>query len=570
MSIIVRKYGLLAPINWGDDCREQLFLANKLWNTLVEIERTNQIEWNAVFEQNPEFSMLKTELDQVQSDIDAAWDERRKTRAKLRAKATDEDQASEDAIKAMTARRKELWAQLKTLRNKIKPEYREQLDAVELDRRAKVKKARQESGLFWSNYNAVVDSYNVARSRALKEGATLRFHAFDGTGRFVNQIQGGMSVEDLLNARHSQVSVSDVSPESFSQFFNGRIDSARSRRLKWLTITAYTGKDEAGKHFRRNLTFPMIMHRPIPDDARIKEVEVVGKRIAGKIEWSVTFTCTIEAEAPHHESKSACGLNFGWRQTANGIRICTLADSMGHKEHFYLPDSVMRRLQYCEQLQSELDDAANDLRDKISEWLESAGCSAPEEWREAAEIAKRSRSPGKLVRLALLWREWDFMTEWREIAEAWRKADKCKRQEMENLRQKAINHRRDIYRNIGKQIADCYSMIGFGQLDLKKAAQLVIDDIEENTLPAKARYIRQAVCISELIEWIEKQAAKSGAEIVDAARPVTNTCNVCGSRQSVKPDTIHHNCTKCGSSWDRDENAAKIALQDIFQSEKAA
>jgi hypothetical protein len=567
MSVIVRQYGLLAPLDWGDDCKEQLFLSNRLWNALVEIERTNQTEWNAVFEQNSEFSMLKTELDQLQADIEEAWEERRKNRAKVRAKATDEDQASADAIKSMTARRAELWAQLKALRNKLKPGFKDALDAVELDRRAKVKKARQESGLYWCNYNAVIDSYNTARSRALKTGARLQFHAFDGTGRFVNQIQGGMSVDDLLNAKHSQVSIKSLPVDAFTAPFRGE---RRRKQRTFLTVTAYTGKDEAGKHFRRNLTFPMIMHRPIPDDARIKEVEVVAKRIAGKIEWSVTFTCTTDAEAPHHESQSACGLNFGWRQTANGVRVCTLADSVGHKEHFHLPDTVIRRLQYCEQLQSELDEAANELRAQIAEWLAVPCDSAPDEWREAAEIAKRSRSPGKLIKLALLWRDWDFRQDWREIAEEWRKADKRKRQEMENLRQKAINHRRDVYRNIGKRIADRYSMIGFGQLDLKKAAQLVIADAEENTLPAEARRIRQMSCVSELVEWIEKQAVKAGATIIQATRPVTGTCHVCGSRQSVKPDMLHHHCTKCGSVWDRDENACVIALQDVMQSDKAA
>jgi predicted RNA-binding Zn-ribbon protein involved in translation (DUF1610 family) len=523
--------------------------------------------WHSVFEKDAEYTRLKTELDSVNVEIDKAWEERRTLRAKLRAKSTDEDQASADAIKAMTARRSELWAQLKTLRNKLKPEYKEQLDAVELDRRAKVKKARQESGLFWSNYNAVVDAYNVARSKATKAGATLRFHAFDGTGRFVNQIQGGMSVDDLFNGRHSQVCVSDISPDAFSQFFSGKRDSKQSQRLRWLTVTAYTGKDENGKHFRRNLIFPMVMHRHIPDDARIKEVEVVSKEVAGKIQWSVTFTCTSETESPKHRSPSACGLNFGWRQTSNGIRILSLADSVGEKEHFYLPESVINRLQYCEQLQSELDEAANDMRDRIAEWLQSEG--APDEWKTAAEEAKNSRSPAKLAKLALLWRDIEFKSEWREIAEQWRKDDKRKRQKMDNLRQKAIAHRRAFYQKIGKQIAERYSMIGFGQLDLKKAAQLVIADTEENKLPAKARAIRQMVGLYELTEWIKKQAAKTGAMVVEAERPVTNTCHVCGSRQDVKSDMLHHHCTKCGSVWDRDENACVVALQDVMQSEAA-
>ena len=41
-QIIVRQYGLLAPLNWDQDCQEQLWLQNKFWNRLVEIEAQYQ------------------------------------------------------------------------------------------------------------------------------------------------------------------------------------------------------------------------------------------------------------------------------------------------------------------------------------------------------------------------------------------------------------------------------------------------------------------------------------------------------------------------------------------------
>ena len=41
------------------------------------------------------------------------------------------------------------------------------------------------------HYNAVLASDETARVRAMKEGADLKFHSFDGQGRFTNQIQGG-------------------------------------------------------------------------------------------------------------------------------------------------------------------------------------------------------------------------------------------------------------------------------------------------------------------------------------------------------------------------------------------
>jgi hypothetical protein len=34
------KYGLLAPIDWGDDCEEEISLQTVLWNKLVELENS--------------------------------------------------------------------------------------------------------------------------------------------------------------------------------------------------------------------------------------------------------------------------------------------------------------------------------------------------------------------------------------------------------------------------------------------------------------------------------------------------------------------------------------------------
>ena len=133
--IVVRHYGLLPPLDWGDDCKEHFYLANKLWNTLVEIERTHQAAWQTVFERDAEYAAMKAELDALQGEIDTAWEERRKVRAKLCAKSTDEDQAAADRIKGLCLRRSELWATMKSLRRKLKPEFKTELEAVELDRR---------------------------------------------------------------------------------------------------------------------------------------------------------------------------------------------------------------------------------------------------------------------------------------------------------------------------------------------------------------------------------------------------------------------------------------------------
>jgi hypothetical protein len=637
--VIVRKYDLFPPLNWGDDCRDHLYMGNELWNRLVEIEHQNQKEWHEVFEQDPDYAALKARADRISEEIDQLWEERKRRRAELRTKATPEDEAFEKAINEKKKVRSAIWADSKKLRSKLKKQFEHQLKLVETTRKERAVRARQEAAaknVFWGTYNAILDSYRVARSQALKTNSRLRFHAFDGTGRFVNQIQRqsetsppGMSVKDLFEGRRSQAKLEPISKEMREHLGFKHPD------IHLLTVTVYTTL-EGKVRTRRDLTFPLVYSREIPSEfggkeVRIKEVEVVIRRkssvplstehqgiqydgyriptgyiprrttpsIGDQFEFSAIFTCTtynppgdlVPPEKPVHSSSTACGINLGWLRTKHGIRIATVVDSKGHKEYHYLPPSVLERLDYCETLQSELDERANEMRARLKEWLKEE--EGPEDWREAVIATVKSQSPERLHRLALLWRDWNFRPDWRQELEDWRNfkrpkippgktheemkrespeyrrdwrrflnSDRVKRQQMEGLRTKAIGCRRDFYQNLAKTLCERYAIIGLGQLDLRKAAKLVHND-EETDLPAPVRSMRQKVCLSELMEWLEKQAAKTGALVQDANRPVTITCHRCNSKQTVKPELVMHVCTNCSAVWDRDDNGAIIALQDV-------
>ena len=567
MSIIVRRYGLLPPTDWGDDCQEQLFLANKLWNSLVQIERETTAKWHQVFARDPEYAELEVRHDAVQQDIGDALKARRQVKRKDHSGQDDANSALAKRIPELVNQRKNLLTEMKARRGQLKESFKNDLDVLEAERWERVKEARQHSGLFWCNYNAVIHSYNTARPRVMKTGGQLQFHAFDGSGRFVNQIQGGVGVEDIFAGRCSQVSIAPLPEDAFTAC--SRQERRRKQRAT-LTFTAYTREDENGKRWRRNLTFPMVMHRPIPGDARVKNVEVRRRKVGSEFEWSVVFFCASEREPPtvtDHPSDLACGINFGWRVDQHGLRVATLVDRNGRQEYLHLPNSAIDRLTYCEQLQSELDESANAVREKISGWLSRAReeKSIPDTWLERATAAVRSRTARKIVRLALSWRESaeTWHREWFVEIEGWRKEDKRKRQEMENLRQKAIGCRRDAYKVWTHGVANRYSVIGIGQLSLKKAAALVKN---EDALPPLVRKNRSRAAISELLEWLHSQAAKSGSMIVEAKRPVTQTCYLCRKKHPVKREVVMQVCPNCGAVWDQDINAAFVAMDDALSS----
>ncbi len=609
--ITVSKLGLRAPINWDSDAREHLFLMNKLWNTLVAIEHENYEKWSQVFCIDGEYDTLRQAFETASAKIDELWKERLALRARTRAKASEQDTDYGNQIKEAKTLASDLWKKVKARRSSIKdnPEIVEKLKDLEADRRERVKEARNASGLWWPNYNAVVASYDVARSKAMATGTRLKFHAFTGEGRFTVQFQKPITVSELFSGKNSSAKIEEISPEAFAHLFGK--DKPPHDKFKLLHVTIYTFTDENGKRQRRNLMLPIFMSRDLPANAIIKSMQVTCRKrdsvplpgsnttselikrttkpfIADAYEWYACFTLQTPDVESIHKSKSACGLNFGWRQTSHGIRVATLVDISGNHEHFYLPNTVIQRLARADSIKSELDDAANIMRSKISEWLKELDDRAPEEWMEAAKDAVNSRSHDKLYQLVLLWNTWSFhqfMPNWKREMDDWHSV-KCpkkgepdydlknslfwtcdfrKRREMIGLREGAQNHRLTWYQTIAKQIATKYALIGIGQLELKKSA---LTEQQEEVLPEVARSNRVKASLFELTDWLKKQAAKCSSEIVKAKRPVTNTCHKCGAKQNVPADALAHTCTKCHSVWDRDVNAAMIALQDAIQAEE--
>ena len=269
MPVIIREYGLLPPLNWDSDCQEHLWLMKKFWNRLVEIERAHREKYRAIIGADAGVTAVNQKIGAIKErirDLDAQRKEARKVHRSRKGSHTEffdlELNLAKEEMRAFIAQAKEARAAAK---ERIKGFTTH----LESERREAVKKAYQESGLFWSNYTGVMDSYNVARKLAMRKGTELRFHRFDGSGRFRNQIKGGMSTDRLLAGSHSQASIKIVSNSEFAALAGknppaGMLQSAGSRQDQrlygLLTITVYTGRDQEGKRFRRNLAFPIILH----------------------------------------------------------------------------------------------------------------------------------------------------------------------------------------------------------------------------------------------------------------------------------------------------------------------
>lgn len=558
-QVVVRRYGLREPLDWGDDCDQQLFLMNQLWNSLVEIERHHRKAYFDLMKEDRAVAELSEKIEVLNQEKQQILTERNSLRRKYQTRKAPGTAPLDERLREISVNLRELSITAKEKRAKARKQLRPQMEALTRQRLTAAKEARRNSGLWWGNYNAVCRGYEFARRRVWQRGGELHFRSFDGSGRFVNQIQGGMPVEKLFDGSHSQVKIIPLPIDAYSHPSRG--ERRRQQRTE-LTICVYTGVNEAGKRYRRTLTFPMIMHRPLPDNAVIKEVFVRRYRQGTDLNWSATITATCTGVVDgKHEGRHACGVDLGWRKVEDGLRVATIVGSDDEARYVVLPKAILQKLDYVDELRGRIYQAANEIRTWLVEMLDQLD-GLPEVINSCVNSLHKhgQASQRALVRLALLWRDAcpGFEKDIYERLEQWRKNDKRWRNEMDNLRTKALARRADFYRNEAKRIAREFAIIGLEELDLRRFAKRATNGEENNQFVTKIRLNRERAALSELRKWIEIQAAKHAAEIVQCSGESTLLCHCCGhvnTSTSKRWKDIVWQCEACGVEWDQDVNA---------------
>lgn len=573
MPVYAYKYGCLDPLDWREAAADCLYRQNRLWNTLVEIERENRQKWRELMAEDSAVAALEAQLSNVQTRIDAVRAERKAARIEKRRIGAAPD--ADDTLSALTAERKALAALAKAARQTAKAKLKPSLDALSDERYQAVTRARQAAaggGLWWGHYNAVIGDYEAARVRAMKDGAELRFHAFDGQGRFTNQVQGGALLDDL-RAHRGPVWI-DPAPTEKSCADNP--DTAWYRPgTVLLRITLHTDSERQ----RHMLTLPMIMHRPLPDGARIKQVVVTRRKVGTKWRYSAVFTLDDPRPAIiDNGATRACGINPGFRETPDGLRVAARVDSRGRESTLVLPNRWIERMEHVRGLQSRLDERLNEVHAAIRAWWRAADAdteaervSLPDDLRERARrIAMAPKiGAGKIASFALGWRAlWEaehgerFDRDPRRSGalaelEAWRRWDKLRREEMDNLRDKLLAERLDLYRTWAADTARDHAIVGLTEMDLRQIARVESADHEPSPLHATARSNRQMAAPSVMVSTLKVACRRYGARFVPI-KGAAGACHACGGVVTAGPDLIV-SCGHCGAVWDQDFNAARNA-----------
>lgn len=213
MPTKVYQYGSGLKTVASGEVENQIRLQARFWNDLVEIDHEFARRYRDVMNNADEkISSLHEEVGKRQKEIETLREEIKEKRKRARSGRVDISEIKEK-IAGLIGENKPLIQELKDYRAAVKIMVKPRLNELESERRAKVKELRQRyaaKGLYWGNYNAVLTSYQTARSRTMQAGGELRFRRFDGTGRLTCQIQGGMSVEEAFSGGNNFFQIDPV------------------------------------------------------------------------------------------------------------------------------------------------------------------------------------------------------------------------------------------------------------------------------------------------------------------------------------------------------------------------
>lgn len=534
----IYRYGAKAPTVGAENVDRQMSLGHRYYNTLVEIERRRREKAAALVAR---VSPALASLEQRREALTAAIAERReavkKSNQEVRKKQATKDER--DAIAALTAERKEvnvLYRDAKDLAYNS-PEAAAGLAAIDQQADMEAKTARAESGLYWGTYLQVEQSLP-------RKGPPPKFHRWMGDGKIAVQIQGGMTLEEAFAGRDQRFRLEPIPDNAWDK---GNRKHRRTRA--WIRV-ASDGRDPVWA------VVPVVLHRPIPDDAQIKWVYLLRRRVGCNNNWSLCLVISRQAWQRHDlAGDGAVGINLGWRKVEGGIRVATWVGDDDESGTLVISERDAGRWQKAKDLRSRRDGRFNAIQEALVDWLGSHA--VPEWFSERTATIKQWRSQARLAALVIAWRSQRFEGDEGifPAMEAWRKKDKHLYEWEANQRRKAVAWRNDLYRCFAAKLSQRYETAVLGKTDWKTIGRRPSPENPEHASGGENRTLASPGILQRMI--VERVAR---VELADA-KHITQRCHACGKLASFDARTnIFTTCRHCAETWDQDENAARNLL----------
>lgn len=369
--------------------RENLFLANRYYNALIEVERQRAARYQEIRRTHaPTLAALEDAYAEANLAVDAAYDAIQSEKARIFRQTGKRVTAIPVELKrtaeSMKAVRHDLSAQLKQARDEFKAllapakaELKARRDSLKKERANTdgktaplvIDKINAETSIAmlaeewpeaWKdeerNDVAALGAKKLARrNRPIGTGtgglveeavenaihdarpALPRFRRFDETGRLGGQIrEGGCATAVLLSGKHSQIRLRQLAPKP-----SKRTGVVGRHANEFYVVSVNIGSRERGLPVWIDL--PCRIHRPLPNDGVVKYAWILVRRTGTQLRYD--FQMMIEAESFATEQRRPVGegkvaVNFGWRKVSGGIRVAYWADEFGDHGSIVVPTEL--------------------------------------------------------------------------------------------------------------------------------------------------------------------------------------------------------------------------------------
>lgn len=561
----VYQYGLLSPVANADLVFDQMRKANRYRNDLTQIEIGVRNERRRMLSEQLAGAPEQAAFDAANARLEWLVAEKKAKNAEARARVSSPEFKA--AIKAARVERKVAYKALvvarKGARSAIADETAKVFEvqhSVARDARALIgESAPADKRLFWGTYQLVeMAAKDSAKLPLYDEGEPNdpRFRRFDGSGRVGVQIQKRKSYGGLSGMPVGQLFGSDpsirVDPVATWCKKNRHGEDRRKLPLLHMRVDS-NGRDPVWA------SWPIIMHRPLPEGGVIKRAAVSCRKYGPRTEWTVEISIDDSACAQQGPTGSgAVAVHLGWKLLDDGsLRVATWMSATGETGSLDLPAKIVGGFYQVDQLSSTRKTNMNAARDSLEVWL--AANDHPEWLSEATKTLASWKSPRRLGHLARRWaaNRFDGDASGFDPLEAWRYNDHhlwAWETSPGNARA-----RREAYRVFAANLR-------------RRFGVLVVDDavyadvarrpkVEEDGEAKRVRRLRGIASPGLLRQTLCLAFGADATHKVEAAG-VTNTCPACGSSDpaQVLKDARVTACVACSYHRDVDTTALLNAL----------
>ena len=563
------SYRLRAPTLGADIVAAQMRDAHRYYNALIEIEHERRAAWQAAMSAHADVECHEAWVSVCSEQRDAARDAIRRVRKAARRRADTAEQR--ELVRELSVTLKDVRGLLRAAKVRQRKDVNQRKAEATIKAAAKTRRraARAECGCFWGTY-LIVEQAAEAACKAVK---APRFHRWDGSGAIAVQLQRGLGLAQLASDRRLQI---DMPPaEAWDRRRDPRTRTVVRLRVGSMSKAGARSKSKAQARSKGRTpvwaAWPLIMHRSLPDGARIMWARITRKRVEARDHWMLHLSVDEQRVAPRPvaaPAAEAVAVDLGWRARPNGrLRIAYLWDGLKGRE-VLLDSGVQLGLRKVDDLRS--------IRDKhlavacrfLLEWLRGRE-SVPDWLREATQYLHQWRAQARLAGLTLRWRSQRFAGD--DIfagLEAWRKRDKHLWTWEVNLRRQVLTRRREQYRVLAVELAQRYGALVLELFDLRRVQRHVATESEE--VDVQMAHSQQQIAAPSELRDCFVQAFATRRRIV-ARMPAVNSTRECGvdlpdgsrCRSLERWDQaaeLEHRCSTCGTLWDQDANACRVLL----------